>query len=253
MFQSGVLGSYQTLLGTILNVAAIVVGGFAGLLIRKQPSAAAQSYLKVILGALTVYFGLRLTWLNINGSFGHVLKQIGIVLLALILGNLLGKLLHLQKASNRIGQLTRDRMAHATPQNPARFNDGFVVCTLLFCAAPLGILGSIHSGLQEDYFFPLAIKAIMDGFATMSFAAMFGWGVMLSAVPVLIFQGTITLLCTHSLAPYLHAHGLNDSVNATGGLLIFCVSLLIFEVRKVPITDYLPSLIFAPILTALLH
>jgi uncharacterized membrane protein YqgA involved in biofilm formation len=242
-------GTYQTMLGTILNVAAIVIGGLAGLIIKKQPSAATQSFFKVALGALTVYFGLRLSWLSINGSFGQVLKRIGIVLLSLSLGNLLGKLLRLQKASNRIGQLTRDRMARATPENPERFNDGFIVCSLLFCAAPLGILGSIHNGLLPDYFFPLAIKALMDGLATMSFAAMFGWGVLLSAVPVLIFQGTITLLCTNSLAPFLHAHGLADSVNATGGLLIFCVSLLIFEVRKVPVTDYLPSLIFAPLLT----
>jgi len=250
MVPSGVLG---TILGTILNVAAIVLGGLAGLMIRKQPSASTQSFFKVGLGAATVYFGLRLTWLGINGSFGQCLKQIGIGVLSLSLGNLLGKLLRLQKASNRIGTLTRDRMARATPQNPDRFTDGFIVCTLLFCAAPLGILGSIENGLNRDYFFPLAIKAVMDGLAAMSFTAMFGWGVTLSAVPVLIFQGTITLLCANSLAPFLQAHDLAGSVTATAGLLIFCVSLLIFEVRKVPVTDYLPSLIFAPLLTHLLH
>lgn len=237
------------MLGTILNVAAIVAGGLAGLIIRKQPSAATQSFFKVALGALTVYFGLRLTWLGINGSFGHALKQFGIVQLSLSLGNLFGKLLRLQRASNRIGQLTRNRMANATPQNPERFNDGFIVCSLLFCAAPLGILGSIENGLDPNYFFPLGIKAVMDGLATMSFAAMFGWGVLFSAAPVLIFQGTLTLVCAKSLAPFLESHGLTDSVNATGGLLIFCVSLLIFEIRKVPVTDYLPSLIFAPLLT----
>jgi uncharacterized protein len=243
----------QAVLGTILNVAAILAGGLAGLIIKKQPSVATQSFFKVALGALTVFFGLRLTVLSLGGSIGHVLKQIGIVLLSLMLGNLLGKLLRLQKASNRIGQLTRNRMATATPGNPQRFNDGFLVCSLLFCAAPLGILGSIHNGLQPDYFYPLAIKAVMDGLATLSFAMLFGWGVLLSAVPVLIFQGTITLLCRNSLEPFLQAHGLVDSVNATGGLLIFCVALLIFEVRKVPVTDYLPSLIFAPLLTSFLQ
>jgi len=250
MLQSGVLG---TILGTILNVAAIVLGGVAGLMIRKQPSAATQSFFKVALGVATVYFGLRLTWLSINGSFGHVIKQLGIVLLSLSLGNLIGKLLRLQKASNRIGTLTRERMGRATPDNRERFTDGFLVCSLLFCAAPLGVLGSIENGLDREYFFPLAIKAVMDGLATLSFAAMFGWGVILSAVPVLVFQGTITLLCANSLAPFLQAHGLVDSVNATAGLLIFCVALLIFEVRKVPVTDYLPSLVVAPVLTALLH
>ena len=71
-----------------------------------------------------------------------------------------------------------------------------IVCSLPFCAAPLGILGAIHNGLLPDYFYPLAIKALMDGLATMSFAAMFGWGVVLSAVPVLVFSGRmITLVC----------------------------------------------------------
>jgi uncharacterized membrane protein YqgA involved in biofilm formation len=229
-------------------VAAIGVGGVAGLLIKKQPSVRAQSYLKAVLGLLTVFFGLRLTWLSVNGSFRQGLKQVGIVMLALMLGNIVGKLLRLQKASNHIGQLSRERMAAARPDNPQRFSDGFVMCALLFCAAPLGILGAIANGLQPDYFWPLAIKAVMDGLATMAFAAMFGWGVIFSAVPVLVFQGTITLVCTRWLAPFLQAHGLTDSVNATCGLLIFCVALLIFEVRKVHVTDYLPSLIFAPLL-----
>ena len=113
------------MLGTILNVAAILIGAIAGLMVKKQPSGATQSFFKVALGALTVYFGLRLTWLGLNGSFWQVLKQIGIVLLALMLGNLTGKLLRLQKTSNRIGQFARDRMAAATPDNPQRFSDGF--------------------------------------------------------------------------------------------------------------------------------
>jgi len=240
-------------LGTILNVAAVVAGGFAGLLVKKQLSASAQNYFKVVIGAFTVYFGLHLTWISFNGSIGRIVKQLAIVLLSLVLGNILGKLLRLQKASNRIGQLARERMERATPDNPQRFADSFIVCTLLFCAAPLGILGAIHNGLLPDYFYPLAVKAAMDGLAAMGFAGLFGWGVILSAVPLLVFQGTITLVCAHSLAPFLEAHNLSDSVNATGGLVIFCVSLLIFEVRKVHVADYLPSLFFAPLLTWLLH
>ena len=157
------------------------------------------------------------------------------------------------QGSKKPGLLARDRMARANPENPQRFTGGFIVCTSLFCAAPLGILGAIHNGLLPDYFYPLAIKAAMDGLAAMAFAALFGWGVLFSAVPVLVFQGTITLVCAHSLAPFLEAHHLIDSVNATGGMVIFCVSLLIFEVRKVHVTDYLPSLFFAPLLTWLWH
>ncbi len=159
----------------------------------------------------------------------------------------------MQKASNRIGQLARDRMAKTGPDRSQRFTDGFTVCALLYCAAPLGILGAIHNGLLPDFIYPLVIKAAMEGLATLTFATVFGWGVVFSAVPVLVFQGTITLASARWLAPFLAAHGLTESVNATGGLLIFCVSMLIFEMRKVHVADYLPSLFFAPILTWFWH
>ena len=83
----------------------------------------------------------------------------------------------------------------------------------------------------------------------MGFVSLFGWGVLFSAVPVLVLQGTISLACARFLLPVLEAHRLTDSVNATGGFLIFCVALVIFEVRKIQVTDYLPSLAWAPLIT----
>src|SRR5262249_27251445 len=157
------------------------------------------------------------------------------IIAALMLGRLVGRLLHLQKMSNRLGHFAREKMAAASADNPRRFSDGFNVCAVLFCAAPLGILGSISEGLTTapgaatGYFYPLAIKAVMDGLAAMSFVVLFGPGVMLSAVPVLAFQGSITVLASRVLQPFLLAHGLVDSVTATAGLLIFCVALIIFE------------------------
>ena len=88
----------------------------------------------------------------------------------------------------------------------------------------------------------------MDGLAAMSFVSIFGWGVLFSAVPVLVLQGTISLACARWALPFLEAHNLTDSVNATGGFLIFCVALVIFEVRKIQVTDYLPALAIAPLL-----
>ena len=81
---------------------------------------------------------------------------------------------------------------------------------------------------------------------------MFGWGVLLVALPVLAFQGTITLLCLHGLKPFLEAHSLVDPVNAAGGLLVFCVGMVILDLKKIELADYLPSLIFAPILSWLM-
>jgi hypothetical protein len=248
-FSQSVIG-----IGTLLNASGILIGGIAGLAKRKPLSAAHQNFLKVALGAFTVFYGLRLTWLSLdlNGTVLHILKQLGIVLLAMGAGRLAGRLLHLQRASNRLGRFARERIAAAKPDSPDRFTEGFRVCAILFCAAPLGILGAIHDGLA-GYFGPLAVKAVMDGLATMGFVAIFGWGVALAAVPVLVFQGTITLLCARFLQPWLQAHHLLDPVNATGGLLIFCVALIIFEIRKIELTDYLPSLVFAPLLAWWLH
>lgn len=232
--------------GTLVNVAAILVGALAGLTLRRGIPAAIQNWLKVVLGALTVFVGLQFTWISVNGSALAILKQMTIVILAMMLGKLTGKLLRIQKGSNRIGQYARQRCAAARPGAPAQFNDAFTVCALLFCVAPLGPLGAIADGLGGNHW-PLFIKAVMDGLAAMGFVSMFGWGVLLSSVPVLAFQGTIALLCLRCAEP-LRLHGLADPVNATCGLLIVSVGLLIFEVRRIEVADYLPSLFYAPLL-----
>jgi uncharacterized membrane protein YqgA involved in biofilm formation len=234
--------------GTYLNVAGIVVGGLLGLARPKPLANRTQFLAKTLLGALTVFFGLRLVWLSFSGALLPSAKQFGVVLLSLSLGKLLGQLLQLQKTSNRLGQFAREQLAAPNPAGANRFVTGFQVCTALFCAAPIGLVGAVHDGLS-DYFAPLAIKAVMDGLAVMSFVSLFGWGVLFSAVPVLVIQGTLSLACLQLVLPVLASHNLLDSVNATGGFLIFCVALVIFEVRKIQVTDYLPSLAIAPLLT----
>ena len=236
-----------SMIGAALNVAGILVGGLVGLAWRKRLTAANESYVKAALGAFTVFYGLRLTWLSLNGSIPQILKQLLIAVLALMLGKLTGRLLHLQKMSNQLGREARDRIAAAKPGDPRQLNEGFKICAVLFCAAPLAILGSVQDGLS-GYYYPLAIKAVIDGLATLGFVRLFGWGSMLAALPVLAFQGTITLVCAQLLKPVLETHGLVDSINATGGLLVFCVALIILELKRLELADYLPSLAFAPLL-----
>jgi uncharacterized membrane protein YqgA involved in biofilm formation len=235
------------MIGTLLNVAGILVGGVVGLASRKGLSPARESMFKVLLGAFTVFYGLRLTWNSLNGSSLQILKQLFIAVIALMIGKLAGQLLHLQKLSNRIGQMARERMATA-PDKPRSMADGFKICALLFCAAPLGILGAVQDGLS-NYYYPLAVKGVMEGLATMGFVPLFGRGVMLAALPVLALQGTITLGCEEFLKPFLEACGLIDSLNAAGGLLVFSVALVILDLKRIELADYLPSLIFAPLIT----
>jgi uncharacterized protein len=240
------------MIGTVLNVAGILIGGIVGLARRKPLSPAHESFFKVGLGVFTVFYGLRLTWMSLNGSFVQILKQLLIAVLALMLGKLTGRLLRLQKVSNHLGREARERIAALKPDAPGRLSDGFKTCAALYCAAPLAILGSVQDGLS-GYYYPLAVKAVMDGLGTLGFTLLFGWGVVLAALPVLAFQGTITLTCMHLLKPFLETHGLVDSVNAVGGLLVFCVALIIFELKKIELADYLPSLIFAPLITWLVN
>lgn len=236
------------MIGSILNAAGIVIGAIAGLAFRPQLSAARQNYLKLALGAFTMFAGIRLTWQSGNGTAAQVGKQILIAFLALILGRLLGRLLRLQKFSNRIGESARTQITRATAGEKPAWSEGFNTCAALFCAAPLAVLGATQDGLSGNYL-PLAVKAAMDALAAMSFAAMFGWSAAAAALPVFVYQGTITLLCAQFAGPWLQQHALLDAVNAVSGLLLVCVAVVIFELRKVELADYLPALAVAPLLT----
>ncbi|MCX6930163.1 MAG: DUF554 family protein [Verrucomicrobia bacterium] len=235
------------MIGTALNVAGILIGGIAGLARLKPLSPTNESFFKVGLGVFAVFYGLRLTWISLNGTYMQILRQILIVVIALMLGKITGRLLHLQKMSNHLGRQARKRISTTKPADPSRMSDGFKTCAALFCAAPLGILGSVQDGLS-GYYYSLAVKAVMDGLATMGLISLFGWGMILAALPVLVVQGTITLLCMQFLKPFLEAHNLVDPMNATGGLLVFSVALVILGLKKIELADYLPSLIFAPVL-----
>lgn len=237
-------------LGTLLNALGILLGGVLGLTLKRQFTHATQVALKGALGVLVIFVGLKTTWSSLGGSFGMVVKQVCIVILALMLGRLMGRSLHLQKGLNRLGKYARERFAKASPDNPQRWSEGFVTCTILFCVGPMAIVGSIQDGLDGKWQ-TLGAKALIDGLATMAFVGMFGWGAILAVVPVVAYQGTITL-AARTLSPFLQDPAnaaLLNSINATGGLLVFCIAMIILEIKKFELADYLPSLAFAPAIT----
>jgi uncharacterized membrane protein YqgA involved in biofilm formation len=234
------------LAGTILNALGIIIGALWGLAMARQFSSSTQLACRGLLGIITVFIGLRITLLSLSGSFLQILKQLAILVLALALGKMLGQLLRIQKTLNRLGQYASRRFAETKPGDPHRFNDGFLVCTLVFCAGPLGIVGAVLAGLMNSWE-PLAIKMAMDGLAAMGFACVFGWSVLLSAMPVFVFQGMITLAAMR-YQPFLTAHASLDAVTGVAGLLIFCVALIVLELKKLEVADYLPSLLMAPLI-----
>jgi hypothetical protein len=198
------------------------------------------------MGVATVFVGLRMTLMSLGPGFWQAGKELLIVVLALTLGRITGRLLHLQKLSNKLGQYAKDKISQSQTNDARDVGEGFVTCTLLFCVGPMAILGALQDGLEGKWQ-TLGIKALMDGFATMAFVTTFGWGAILAVIPVVAYQGTITL-CARWLATFLRDHALIDAVTATGGLLVFCIALIILELKKIELADYLPSLVFAPLL-----
>jgi uncharacterized membrane protein YqgA involved in biofilm formation len=237
--------------GAFFNALGILIGAIFGLALRRPLSARMQDYFRRALGAATIFFGLQLVWQNVNGTFLLCSKQILVALLALILGNLTGKLLALQKISNRLGRFAGNLIANPQTNSPRKAADGFNACAILFCAAPLGILGAVTDGLSSCFYF-LAVKAVMDGLAMTSFVKMFGWPAALSAFPVYVFFGAITVTCRLYAKPLLDSHNLIFSTNIAAGFVACAVALVIFEIRKVELANYLPSLAVAPLLAWLL-
>ena len=236
------------MIGTVSNAAAILVGGIAGLVRSKPLAPATESFWKVTLGAFTVFYGLRLTWISLNGPPLQMLKQLLIVMLAMSLGKVTGWLLRLQKISNRLGRTAREQVEAAAAGKIHGASVSFKICAALFCAAPMAFLGALQEG-TSSYFYPLLVKAAMDGLGALGLARILGWGVTLSALPVLVFQGTISLTCAAWVGPFLRHHNLLDAVHATGGLLVFSVALVVLNLKKVTLADYLPSLLYAPLIT----
>ena len=236
------------MIGVAINAAGIAIGAIVGLTRKPTMSAANEAFFKVAMGVATIVIGLSLTWRNINGSFGTALKQLFIVLVSMSLGKFLGRLMKLQHLSNRVGHFATSKLSKASAESN-KGSDGMMVSAALALVSPLAFFAAVHEGLT-GFSSAFVVKALMDGLAALSFVAIFGWSVALSAFPVLAGQGTMVLL-VRMMQPWLQERGLVESILATDGLLIFSVALVILNLKKVELTDYLPSLAIAPIITAL--
>jgi hypothetical protein len=234
------------MVGTILNAGGILIGGVAGLVTRRQFRPKTQYALKGLLGVFFVFVGLKLTWTSLGGGLGSVARQLLIVLLALTLGRLTGRALRLQKSLNRFGQYAKAGLARASAEHRPTWSEAFLTASVLFCLVPLAILGALLDGLS-GHWQTLGLKAVLDGLTMLALMPTLGRGALLAVIPVVAYQGTFTLLAQWA-APFLRERALLDPLNATGGLLVFCVALIILELRRIELADYLPSLAFAPLL-----
>lgn len=231
--------------GTLLNVVAVLAGATVGLLVGSRMPPRVLTTLTDGLGLFVIALGLaqilRLM-LDATTPIGHELA----VLAGLLLGGAIGEFLRLQDGLDALGDWFQRRMARG--DEPSRISQGFVTASLVFCVGPLTILGSIENGLTGRIEL-LAVKSLLDGVASIAFAAALGAGVYLSVFAVLLVQGVI------AAAAYFLGSGLDPALiaaaSAVGGLLLVGVGLRLLEIRQVRVVSFLPALVLAPIFVAL--
>lgn len=240
-----------TTTGAILNAIGILLGALIGLMRETPVSLRVQLWFQKGIGAFNFFAGAWLIYLSIRGTFLSCLKQFFIAVLAIVVGFWVGKLLRFQKMSNYLGRLAGNVIVTAQKNSSPNASDGFNACAILFCAAPLGLIGAVTDGLS-GYVYLLAVKAVMDALAMTGFVRLFRWPSALSAIPVFVFFSAVTMTVQFYVAPHLSTPALN-SANITAGLLACIVTIVIFEIRKVELANYLPALAIAPLLVKLFH
>lgn len=174
-----------------------------------------------------------------------------IVLGSLLIGILLGEWWRIEDGLTYLGKKLEERFNRSGQSDgSARFIKGFLTSTLLFCIGPMAILGSIQDGLTGDYN-TLVVKSILDAFAALAFASSLGVGVLFSSVPVLLYQGTITLLAKQ--VQMVATPEMMNELSATGGVILAGLAISnILEIKKIRTGNFLPALLIAPLIVFLL-
>jgi uncharacterized membrane protein YqgA involved in biofilm formation len=240
-------------LGTIINLLAIVIGTVAGVLIGNRLSEKTSRVVTDGLGLVVLVLGgLNVVAVlddELVGAVGPGIPLL-IVIGAILIGGVIGSALKIEQRLESFGAVLQKRFAgKGTKDSKEKFVTGFVNASLVFTIGPLAILGALSDGLGKGIE-QLATKSILDGFASLAFAASLGWGVALSAIPVGIWQGLLTAVAfavgSVMSAPVIAA------LTATGGVLLLGVGLRLLQLRQVAVGNMLPALIVAPVLTILL-
>lgn len=240
--------------GTVLNMAAILVGSGLGVALRGRLPERTRTTVTDALGLVTLVIGgLNVAALS-DPDFRTAATDDGtllVVLGALLVGGILGSLLRLEDRLEAAGAWLQKKLVKegAGPAR-ARFVEGYVSASLVFVIGPLAVLGSLSDGLGRGIE-QLALKSVLDGFASLAFAASLGWGVAAAALSVGVVQGLLTLL--GFLLGGLLPAALVASVTATGGVLLLGVGLRLLAIKAVPVGDMLPALVVAPLLTLLVQ
>jgi uncharacterized membrane protein YqgA involved in biofilm formation len=236
-------------MGTLVNVATVVIGAGAGLIIGHRLSVSTRNTITASLGLVTLLIAATSAMEVANRDLVDAVgtsAPILIVLGSLVVGAIIGEMLRIEQRIESVGGWLQSRLSRGdVGDGREQFITGFVMSSMVFCVGPLTILGSMNEGVGNGAD-QLLLKATMDGFAAMAFAASFGIGVMASAISVGAIQGTLTLLgvAVGSFMPDAHLAALS----ATGGLMLIAVALRLLDVAHIAVANLLPGLVLAPLL-----
>ncbi len=232
------------MIGTLLNVVTVAIGGTLGVLIGDRlPERVRES----------VITGLGLVTLAVGVTNAQRTGNIIIPLLAVVSGVILGELLNLDGRLRGFGGWLQQRFGGSGSPGSgrderARFINGFVTASLLFCVGPLTVLGSIQDGMTGQYEL-LAIKSVLDGFAALAFASAMGVGVLFSIITVVVVQGGLALM--GALAGGFMTDPMIAEMSAAGGVLLIGLALVQLEIKQPRVANFLPALVIAPLLVAI--
>lgn len=223
--------------GVLVNTLTVLIGGTIGLLCRRGIPRRLTDAVMIGLGLCTLYIG-------IDGALEG--ENTLVLIAAMVLGAIAGTLLDIDGAINRLGMWVENRFQRGERNTVAQ---GFVTASLLFCVGSMTVVGSLEAGISGDNTM-LLTKAALDLCSSTMLAASLGIGVLCSAAFVLVFQGALVLL-SGLLAPLLGSPALLAEMNCAGSLLIVGIGLNLIGITKLKVANYLPAILFAPILAAL--
>lgn len=235
--------------GALLNMTTVAFGSLLGMLIGNRLPARMQESVMTGLGLLVLFLGVD------NASkTGNLI----IVLLALLIGVIIGEILRIDLALENLAGWLQNRFTRQSISSDTeagilarqRFINGFVTTSLVYCIGPLTIIGSIQDGMGlAEGFRLIAIKSALDGFGAVAFAATFGIGAGFSVLTILVVQGGLSLL--GMVAGAFMTDPMIAELTATGGIVLMGLALALMEIKKIRLANFLPALIIAPLLVVL--
>jgi len=215
--------------GTLVNSGAIVVGSTIGIMAGRHLSERIKSIIMNALGLSVLILGIKMA---LEGT--NLIAAIGCVLL----GAITGEVMRIETWVESLGIWLRKRFR----SDSSTFVEGFTTASILYLTGVLVIIGPIQDGTVGDTSI-LYIKSMLDGFASMALASTLGIGVAFSALPVLIVQGSITLLASSLL--FLKEPHILNAITATGGILILGIGVNLLDLKKIPIGNFIPAILYA--------